>query len=455
MRQRLEGGASAFRLLAAGLMAAWTAQSVWAAEYFVDPPGKNAARRSATLALQDVLVAAEAFSPEIKAMKAQENIAKNDITVSESYLMPQLDAAFDRSQGMMGDNPALGPVGLRRFVVEPFYQGTAYGLMGSWDVFNLQRYYAIQVAKRQLDYRRALTALTRYHVDVQVSDAYFRASSYKGLAAAWQEVGAFMYNVMVKEVRPLMRSGYQNPVDELLVKDEVTEAGIEKAKDQASYRDARKALAALMGQKEWDFSIPAPLSLSSGAVAIFIPGVSPYVKVAAANLDVSKKFRKEEWAQHMPVVHAQAGLGNATNIPHDEEKNLEGGVGVEMPIFEGFRIVSQVEAASNMIIQRQAEADDAQLQVDFGTAKLDRVIDSAKEAIARLAGEFSDDLRALNLARYRYTNFQGPLVDVREALRDLARVRASQNLELGQLYFGKAAKALLNGATLPAKTSRS
>ncbi len=452
MHDRLRWGAvPAMTALAAAFLMLAPAWGAAPAVAFDDPPSAMT-----EMSLREVLEKAEAFSPQIKAMLAQENMAKNDVTISRSYLLPQLSAVLDRAQGMLGDNSELGPVGMRRFVVEPFYVGTAYGLMGEWDAFDLSRYYAIQVAKRQLDYRRALTALTRYNVDVEVANAYFQASSWKGLSDAWKEVGAYMYDVMVKEVRPLMRSGYQNPVDELLVKDEVTEAGIEQAKDWASYRDARKALAALMGQKDAGFSIPAPLSFSKTTVSIFVPGISPYVKVAAANLEVSKKYRKEQWAQHMPIVHAQAGLGNASNIPNkDESKNLEGGIGVELPIFEGFRIVSQVEAASNQIIQRRAEADDAQLHVDVGTARLDRVIDAANEAISRLAGEFKDDQRALKLARYRYVNFQGPLVDVREALRDLARVRASQNLDSSQLFFGKTAKALLNGATLPAKPSHS
>ncbi len=449
MRQGLGGGTLPFGFLAAGLLAVLAVPSGRAAEMFADPPSSRP-----EITIQEVLDEAEAFSPQIKAMLAQEKEAKNNVAVSESFLMPELTGVLDRAEGMLGQNAELGPMGMRRFVVEPFYEGTAYGLMGHWRILDLPRYYAIKVAKRQLDYRRALTALARYHVDVDVANAYFQAAGYKGLAAAWKEVGAYMYDVMVKEVRPLMRSGYQNPVDELLVKDEVTEAGIEKAMNEARYRDALKELASFMGKNSPNFSIPVPLSFSSGAVAFFAPGVSPYIKVTQSNLEVSKNFVKETRSQNYPIIHATGGLGGATNLPQaDEGRNVVGGFGVELPIFLGFRIVEQTEAAENQVIQRKAETDNAQLEIDVGTAKIDQVIDAAVKAVGRLAGEFSDDQRALKLARYRYTNFQGPLVDVRESLRDLARVRAEQNIEVSQLYFGKCAKALLNGGTLPAKAS--
>ena len=69
-------------------------------------------------------------------------------------------------------------------------------------------------------------------------------------------------------------------------------------------------------------------------------------------------------------------------------------------------------------------------------------------ALSGLAPEYEDDQKALRLARQRYRDFQGPLVDVREALRDLARISVAQNDAMAELLFALTGKSLLNGGTV-------
>jgi outer membrane protein TolC len=414
----------------------------------VEPPEAAAGPPETTVTLQQALVMAEDFSPELKAAQARLFQAEDQVVISKSYLYPTLQGQAGVGYGFLGGDNSL--LGLEQLVIsQENHIGPIGGLISSIEVFNASTYMTIALAKKNLEYFQALVALTRYQVDVSAARAYFEAARDVGGAAAWNKVGGEM-QALLSEVESLVRSGIQNPVDVLLVKDQVSQAQIEQRAFEARYRAALSELGALLGRQGAPLSCPSPASLSEASVDVFEPGTSPYLQIGQSQVKVAQATVSQKKAENYPVVRAMGavdtGISGSGYLSPDRDYSL--GVGIGLPLFEGYRIAEQTKQAKNLLSQRQFDLSAADVQISAQSAAFDQAIDSARVELGGLAPEYEDDQRALRLARRRYRNFQGPLVDVREALRDLARVGLAQNDALAELLFSLAGKSLLLGGTV-------
>ncbi|NNN05518.1 MAG: TolC family protein [Elusimicrobia bacterium] len=403
---------------------------------------------TAPLTLQEALVLAEEFSPDLKAAQARELQVENQISIGESYLYPSLHGQAGVGYAFLGGDNSL--LGLEQLTVSPAgHVGPIGGFYSSLEVFNASTYRTIALAKRNVEFAKALLALTRYQVDLETARAYFEAARDLGGATAWREAGREMQKLL-SEVQSLVRSGYQNPVDALLVKDEVSEAQIEQAADTARYRAALDKLGALIGKNGDLFSCAPASALAENSADVFSSGVSPYLQIGLSQVKVAKATVLQKSAKNYPVVSAaggvDTGLSGAGYVSPNRDYSF--GVGIGLPLFEGYRVVEQTKQAKNLLSQRRFDLSGADVQIGEQNADYDKAIDAARIELSGLSPEYADDQTAVAMARKRYRDFQGPLVDVREALRDLARVSVEQNDAAAELLFSLAGKSLLNGGTV-------
>jgi outer membrane protein TolC len=403
---------------------------------------------TAPLTLQETLLMAEEFSPDLKAAQARELQAENQIKVGESYLYPSLHGQAGEGYAFLGGDSSL--LGLEQLVASPAsHIGPIGGFYSSLEVFNASTYSTIALAKRNLEYAKALLAMSRYQVDLEASRAYFEAARDLGDAKAWSSAGREM-QALLTEVESFVRSGYQNPVDALLVKDEVSEAQIEQNALEARYRASLNKLGVLIGKEGDSISCAPASSLIENSVDVFLAGISPYLQIGQSQVKVAKATVSQKRAENYPVVNAMGGVdaGVSGTGYVSPNRDYSFGVGIGIPLFEGFRVVEQTKQAKNLLSQRQFDLSGADVQVGVQSAAYDEAIDSARVELGGLSPEYEDDQKAVNMARKRYRDFQGPLVDVREALRDLARVSVAQNDATAEMLFSLTGKSLLNGGTV-------
>jgi outer membrane protein TolC len=402
---------------------------------------------TAPLTLQETLLMAEQFNPDLKAAEAREFQAENEISVSESYLYPSLHGQAGVGYGFLGGDSSL--LGLEQLVASEGHIGPIGGFFSSLEVFNAATYSTIALAKKNKEYAKALVALIRYQVDLGAARAYFEAAKDLGDAQAWSEAGVEM-QALLSEVESLIRSGYQNPVDALLVKDEVAEAQIQQKAFAARYRAALDELGALIGREGDSLSSTTPSDLSENSVDVFSPGTSPYLQVGQSQVKVAQATVSQKKAENYPVISAMGGVDTGISAAGYLSPNRDYalGLGVGIPIFEGYRIVQRTKQAQNLLTQRQFDLSGADLQIRVQNSEFDKSIDSARVELEGLSPEYEDDQKAVALARRRYRDFQGPLVDVREALRDFARVSVEESDAKADLLYSIAGKSLLNGGTL-------
>lgn len=195
---------------------------------------------------------------------------------------------------------------------------------------------------------------------------------------------------------------------------------------EAQERTARTALAMLIG-----YTGAAPLQIASDdfAPAAALPGVdalvkdaltaSPQIGQVTAGLAASKAGVRAAQAGHLPKVALFAGLtrlGNSYDagiVSARNKTNWSVGVGVEMPLFDGFRTsheVGEARAAERRLSQLSAALRDAiALDVRRTAIAADKAL--AQQATASSAYAAATENRELHIRAY-----QDELVETKDVI---------------------------------------
>lgn len=398
--------------------------------------------RAAEMSVEEVLRAAEKVSPDLKAAAAREAQAQDAVELGRSAYFPTLDAQGVQSWGFAGSNGALGLGGL---MSSPFRSGPTGGLVSKMTLFDLSRGHGVDASRSRLEAARAQTRVARYTLDQAALRVYFDAVRDRGQMEAWREVGAEIAKV-VKDVDRLVRTGQHSPVERLLIGDQADDAEMTAAAYAERYRIALRRLALLTALPEDGLACPAPASLSESALAAITPGTaSPAVERAEAEAAAAKSAAEQAFAENYPTVTALGSVGGMEKVRLVQRIDYSAGVGISLPLFEGFRTRSRASAARNASAERDFAALGARLELDEADAAYDEVMASSRVKLAYLDRELEAAQRTLELAKQRYLSFEGPLVDVRESIRNLARVRAQRNDAKVDLLLALGAKAVLHG----------
>ncbi|MHB2025948.1 MAG: TolC family protein [Elusimicrobiota bacterium] len=400
---------------------------------------------AADLSVKEAVLAAENFSPRLKAAKLRETQARDAVIIQEAGYYPTLDAQAIQGYGMLGANSLLGiggPMGA------PFRSGPAAGLVSQWNVFDPQIYYGVAVADDILKTAEAQTALVRYQVDQAVLAAYFDAARDQGLREVWRKVGGIMTGVAA-DVHGFVQSGQALIVKEWLVNYQVEDARMREAVYAKRAGLAIDRLAALTDLDADSISCPEPDALSRSDVSIFNPAQeSQLVAQAMAQERTAHAEVALASSQNYPRLSALAGAGDMSQAVSAKKQDYSLGLGVTLPIFEGFRITKEAHRAREKASESDLNVAGARLDIAVSDKKLDESIEASQIALNALDEQLDLARKTFKLAKARYLLFQEPLVDVRESLRNLGRIESRRVNAKVDLLFSLSAKAALNGGTL-------
>lgn len=394
------------------------------------------------VAVEDVLVAAERASPQLKAAAAREARARDAIELGKSDYYPTLDAEAVQSYGFPGSNIGLGLGGI---MSSPFRSGPTGGLVSRMTLFDLSRGYGLKAARSRLEAVQAETRVTRYKVDQEALRIYFEGVRYRGQMEAWQEVGAQTSKVLAV-VERFVRTGQHSPVDRFLVQGQADDAAMAAAAYARRYQIAVKRLALLTGLSEADLACPSPASVSESSIGVITPGAAPPdIERAQAEAAAAKHVVGARSAGNYPTATALASAGGMDNVRLVQRQDYSAGFAIALPLFEGFRTTSEISSAKDDATERDDGVLSAKLDLDETDAAYDDVIEPARIRLRFLDRELDEVGRALDLALKRYLSFEGPLVDVRESLRDLGSVQSRRIDAKADQLFALGAKAVLDG----------
>lgn len=398
------------------------------------------------LAISEVLRYAEMTVPEIKAAAARESQARQAVETSKSAYYPSIFAQSIKGYGLPASNGALGISGV---MGSPYEKGLSGGFLAKATFFDLGREFAVRSARQKLEAVRQEQRVARYKIYNAALSAYFNAVRNKGQQQAWHDV-AIEVDGIAQKVDEFVRTGQHSVAEQLLLQDQVIDAAMNRAVYSERYRWALKQISLLTGLDENAISCPEPAAIKEKYLEAFESGDgSPLVAKAAAEASAARTGIKERMSEHYPKLQGLGSFGGykATRggAPYE---NYSAGIALTLPLFEGFRVSSLVDKAKAFSEEKDREVDAAKLDLSQANARYDEIISLSKIKLLYLDNELSVAKEALNAAFRRYTDFEGPLNEVREAIRNLARVSTQLNDANADLLQALGSKAILNGAVL-------
>lgn len=393
------------------------------------------------LSIAQALQKAESASPELKAAVERERAAEENIRVLRSFYLPTVDAEAIDSFGFPGSSRDLGMSGLAG---SSYRSGPTVALNADLDLYNPARRYAVRRAQMELTAVKAETQVARYQVDQRALEAYMEAARSRGKADAYQKIIGDVGRVE-SEVDRFVKTGQRSVVERLLVHDQTTDAEMTAAAYGERYRVALERLAVLTGSSTTALSCQTPQMIPEAGLGLLQGAPNPLVQRAAAQAAAARADVDVQNAQYDPRLVATASVGDMDKVRLVQRHDYSGGFGVRMPIFNGGRIRGTVRQAEALA----AAQDDAQQAVRFDIDQLnvryDETIASSRVQLDFLNKEVDDASRAFRLAKQRYVDFQGTLVDVREALRNRERVESEVIDVKADLLLALGSKMLMNG----------
>lgn len=319
-------------------------------------------------------------------------------------------------------------------------------MTGNLELYDAGRHYAVQTAERELEAVRARTQIIRYQIDQRALEIYLNAARYRGQEEASNQIIKEVLGVE-REVNHYVVTGQRSVVEKLLVHDQTADAEMTAASFHERYGIALERLGVVTASSATALSIPTPQMVPEEALGLIKDSYqSPLILQAVAEAAVAHASVFEYSSENYPKLMATASVGDMDEARLVGKKNYSGGFGFQLPLFEGYRIDAAVRQAEALASARDNDRLAVQMDVDQINAHYDEIIQSSRVKLDYLKDEANAADQAFRLAKERYFSFQGTLVDLREAIRNLARVQSEIIDIKTDLLLADGSKALLNGA---------
>ncbi|MFI5349178.1 MAG: TolC family protein [Elusimicrobiota bacterium] len=396
------------------------------------------------LTLAEVLEQGEQNSPRLKASRLQEKAAHEGVGAAQSAYVPSIAAEGIDSWGFPGSSGAMGIGGL---MGSPYRSGAAGGLVATDTLFDFGRTYSsVKTAKDFEDLQRGGTAVEKYTVDADILRTFYACSRFRSEHEVWDSLHGET-EIVAKEVVKYVETGQRSIVDKYLALAQVEEARTERNYFKSRMESTASRLALLIGSSEKDLSCPA-LPAADEPVPLYpTGGENPYVMVSQTEVDLAKSRLGLAKADFLPKIVGVASVGGMERVRLVERTDYSGGLGIILPLFDGLGTVHRVGQARATLDAKTQELGAVRLQMDEANARYDEIIDASKARIEHLKTEQKLAEDGFSVAKSRYFKFQGTLVDLRDALRNLGRIETDLRETQANLLEASGSKALLNGSS--------
>ena len=396
------------------------------------------------LSLPDVLRLAENYNPDLRAAKAQEVQAQKEITIQQSFYYPTLSLQGLASSGFPGSNQH-GFIGTAGLVDSPFADAPVGGLVSKMDILDLAIPFKVKSAQYFLEATKQHTEIIRYQVDWKALGYYFDAMQNLGSSLVWKDIN-HRARALADIVERLVKTGQHNLADEYLIQ---VQAGLADEKAAAylqRYQASLKNLALFINKDPNEITVPSFRTFDAKSLEAITPGsASAFILNAVAEAESAHSLVNANKAENYPKIIGLGSIGGMSGARLTPVNDTSVGVGLNLPLFEGFRIESGIKKAQGFETERMEQIKGLKLYVDEKNAQYDVNIAFNNAEIGKLTPLVKISNNAFSEARQRYLDYLGPLVDVRDSIQYIAQVENGLNESKTRLWFNVASKAVLNG----------
>jgi outer membrane protein len=394
------------------------------------------------LSIRQIVDLANQYNPGLKASQTRETQAQKEVGIAKSSYLPNLSFEAIDSTGYAASSGALGISGL---MGSPFRSEAAAGFVLTQDIFDFGRtYYGVKASEARAQGQEKATDVDRYRADQEAIQAYFDCVLNRAQKDSWTEL-AKDSALVAHEVERFVLTGQRSIVDRYLANLQKEEALTQTARFETREKISVKRLSIITGLST-PFQCPALSSLNNDSGLRPPSGENPIVAYARDQRQAAESKLSQSKAENLPKVVgiASAGMLQDTRVVDKQDYAL--GIGLEIPLFEGFRVKDQVDRDAAAVEEKEFLVQASQYDLDDLNQQLDEKIESAAVRNQHLNGELNLAVEGFDTAKKRYFSFQGSLVDVRDSLTYLAQVKSDLNESKAEYLESKYVKEVLNGA---------
>ena len=412
---------------------------------------------SVQISLREALVRIGEVSPLVRESNLLVKEADASIGVSQASRLPQISAQAFWSHGSPGVFAVTG--------VDANYgtfdrSGAGLGIDLKQDIYDFGKSgheIAAEEARKvtqqtTLDTEKSRAQLELLHVYVRC--AYLTSS----LATA-QKIEA-MSKMVARETDRFVKSGQRSIIERYLLDSQTKVAETRVAETKVKLEVIEKRLTALLQLQPSSNQSKQSTPVCENLVTLFndartmspSTSINSLLRVEEARLRQFDELQKSAHADLLPrfVLEAQGGYFNAEHLNPDGQnrQNFNYGiaVGITMPLYTGHRIESKIGEAQAQYEHQRAVVARTIEKIQQENFSYDEQIQSLDVRLVYLEKENELANKVFELAKNRYDNFQGTMIDVRDSLREQMRVLDDRDQALSQIAQLMVQRSLWNEA---------
>src|ERR1700693_4403880 len=398
------------------------------------------------LRLKKVLLLAARISPDLKTSRSKEVEAEQSTRIASSKYFPTLDLAAVDSIGFAG-SPG-DSTGFGGLMASPYRKGPSFGVFSKWSLLDFSVDHEVESTQQELLASREKTRIKTIQVYQSSLQIYLEAVRYRGEDEAWRRIVDELIKISVK-VKQFVKNGQYSDVAHLLIEDQLKEAIRQQTAFHQRYETTLKRIALLTGLHADEIACPSPNQIDEGDMLIIQQGtLNPLIKAADFEAKAAHQTTEKISTESLPRVVAVGSVGYLSDSRVAPVENYSVWVGITLPLFEGFRISAEKFRARAAEDVKQNQLESIKLEVDDLNLQYDEEIQVARSELLNLQQQLEVAQKALSLSKTRYFSFLGPLIDLKEALRDLVQAETQIAEVKTKLLLAEGLKNLINGGTL-------
>jgi outer membrane protein len=370
----------------------------------------------ATLTPDFVLQKAVKDSPELHEIQLNEEASEQEVGVKRANYFPTLDFQALDSSGFPGSSGYLGVGGL---MGSPFRSGPSAGLISKFTVYDFGRTgNRVEEAKSLLEVTRANSQLSLQAVKQEVLLHLIECAHFQSLKRNWGEI-AQESAVIQREVDRFVKTGQNSVVDRYLVETQTEDAKTQSADYSNRAKDELTSIQDLTGNLEGrECPFVDDLVFNDSMPT----GGQPILKKYQAQYQVAQNRLDTVRSDLYPEIVALGSVGALEKARLVNKQDYAVAIGLEFPIFEGFKTSHAIHEARALSDSQQLGVAAVEQGVSVANHEFDLSIHSAQLRLSHLGQELDVAKTAVDVARKRYFGFEGKVIDLREAIRDLSQI---------------------------------
>jgi len=397
------------------------------------------------ISLDEVLHLAEINSPRLTASEFQEIAAEKGVEIARSKYFPtlKLDSIYDN--GLPGSSGSA--LDIQGMMASPYRSGPSVGVVAKQLVYDFGRTdHAVKASQYQAEASKQDTKITIYEVKTLALKKYYECALFRTQRDLWGYLGDES-NTITKEVHHFVDTGQRSVVERYLSKIQTEEAYGFQAYYAERLKQSVNELAIMMGVASRHFSCPSLSKLSTGSLNANIGTgleANPFLRRAILEASVASEKLKQEKSELFPEISLAASTGYLSKTRFVKKQNYAIGIGMTIPIFD-LNISGKIKRAEAVIAEKHARIEAERQTLAEWNARYDEIIKSTAVLLKKMDNELQVGHKGFEIAKKRYFSLEGDLVDLREAFRNLSRIRSAMEEMRAQFLQASGAKALLNG----------